>query len=95
MVERICLVVLGGITLSILLSAYRVLRGPTVPDRIIALDNISINLVAAIIVISIRARSAMYIDVALVLAVLSFLGTVAAARYLLAGTPIDGRPTDS
>ncbi len=95
MVERICLLVLGGITLSILLSAYRVLRGPTVPDRIIALDNISINLVAAIIVISIRARSAVYIDVALVLAVLSFLSTVAAARYLLGGTPIDGCPADS
>ncbi len=88
----VSVVVLFGITLSILLSAYRVLRGPTVPDRVVALDNISINLVAAIIVISIRAQSALYIDVALVLAILSFLGTVAAAKYLLRGTAIDGSP---
>ncbi len=83
-------VVLVGITLSVLLSAYRALRGPTIPDRVVALDNISTNLVAAIIVVSIRAQSAMYIDVALVLAILSFLGTVAAAKYLLGGTVIDG-----
>ena len=68
------------------------LRGPTIPDRVVALDNITINLVAAIIVISIRAQSALYIDVALVLAILSFLGTVAAAKYLLRGTVIDGSP---
>ena len=88
----VSVVVLVGITLSILLSAYRVLRGPTIPDRVVALDNIAINLVAAIIVISIRAQSALYIDVALVLAILSFLGTVAAAKYLLRGTVIDGSP---
>ena len=88
----VAIVVLVGITLSILLSAYRVLRGPTIPDRVVALDNISINLVAAIIVISIRAQSATYIDVALVLAILSFLSTVAAAKYLLGGTVIDGSP---
>ncbi|MCY4388763.1 MAG: monovalent cation/H+ antiporter complex subunit F [Desulfurellaceae bacterium] len=88
----VSVVVLVGITLSILLSAYRALRGPTIPDRVVALDNISINLVAAIIVISIRAQSALYIDVALVLAILSFLGTVAAAKYLLRGKVIDGSP---
>ena len=88
----VSVIVLVGITLSILLSAYRVLRGPTIPDRVVALDNISINLVAAIIVISIRAQSALYIDVALVLAILSFLGTVTAAKYLLRGTIIDGSP---
>ena len=95
MIENVCFIMLSGITLSILLSAYRVLRGPSVPDQVVALDNIAINLVAAIIVISIRTASALYIDVALVLAILSFLSTVAAARYLLGGTVIDGRPTDS
>lgn len=88
----VSIVVLIGITLSILVSAYRVLRGPTIPDRVVALDNISVNLVAAVIVLSIRAQSALYIDVALVLAILSFLGTVAAAKYLLGGTVIDASP---
>lgn len=94
MIERICFFMLSGITVSILLSAYRVIRGPSVPDQVVALDNIAINLVAAIIVISIRTASVLYIDVALVLAILAFLSTVAAARYLLGGTVIDGRPTD-
>ena len=84
----VSVVVLAGITLSILCSAYRVLRGPTIPDRVVGLDNISTNLVAVVIVLSIHARSALYIDVALVLAILSFLGTVAAAKYLLRGTVI-------
>ena len=88
----VSLVVLGGITLSVLLSAYRVLRGPTIPDRVVALDNISVNLVAAIIVFSIHTQSPLYMDVALVLAILSFLATVAAAKYLLGGTVIDGSP---
>ena len=84
-------IVLMGITVSILLSAYRVVRGPTIPDRVVALDNISINLVAAIVVVSIRAQNAVFVDVALALAILSFLGTVAAAKYLLGGTVIDGQ----
>lgn len=92
MIATVTLLVLSGIALSILLSAYRVLWGPTIPDRVVALDNISTNLVAAIVVFSIRSQSALYIDVALVIAILSFLATVAAAKYLLRGTVIDGSP---
>jgi multicomponent Na+:H+ antiporter subunit F len=90
MIAAISLLVLSGITLSILLSTYRVLWGPTIPDRVVALDNISTNIVAAIVVFSIHSHSALYIDVALVIAILSFLATVAAAKYLLRGTVIDG-----
>jgi len=90
MIVTVTLFVLSGITLSILLSAYRVLRGPSIPDRVVALDNISTNLVAAIVVFSIHSQSALYVDVALVIAILSFLATVAAAKYLLRGTVIDG-----
>ena len=91
MIVTVTLFVLSGITLSILLSAYRVLRGPTIPDRVVALDNISTNIVAAIVVFSIRSQNALYIDVALVIVILSFLATVVAAKYLLRGTVIDGR----
>jgi multisubunit Na+/H+ antiporter MnhF subunit len=90
MIASVTLFALSGITLSIFLSAYRVLRGPSIPDRVVALDNISTNVVAAIVVFSIRSQSALYVDVALVLAILSFLGTVVAAKYLLRGTVIDG-----
>jgi multisubunit Na+/H+ antiporter MnhF subunit len=92
MIAAVTLLVLSGITFSIVLSAYRVFRGPTIPDRVVALDNISTNMVAMIVVFSIRSQSALYIDVALVIAILSFLATVAAAKYLLRGTVIDGSP---
>lgn len=95
MIEAVSFFVLGGITVSIVLSAYRVFRGPTIPDRVVALDNISTNLVAAIIVYSIYIRSVLYTDVALVLAILAFLSTVAAARFLLGGTVIDRPPKDT
>jgi multisubunit Na+/H+ antiporter MnhF subunit len=90
MIATVTLLVLSGIMLSILLSAYRVFWGPTIPDRVIALDNISTNIVAAIVVFAIRSHSALYTDAALVIAILSFLATVAAAKYILRGTVIDG-----
>jgi multisubunit Na+/H+ antiporter MnhF subunit len=90
MIAPVTLLVLSGIALSILLSAYRVFWGPTIPDRVVALDNISTNLVAAIVVFAIRSRSALFTDVALVIAILSFLATVATAKYVLRGTVIDG-----
>ncbi len=92
MIDPVTLIVLSGIVLSILMSAYRVFVGPTAPDRVVALDNISTNLVAAIVVFSIRAKSQWYTDVALVLAILSFLATVAAAKYILRRTVINGSP---
>ena len=90
MIATLTLLVLSGITLSILLSAYRVLWGPTIPDRVVALDNIATNIVAAIVVFAIRSHSALYTEVALVIAILSFLATVAVAKYVLRGTVIDG-----
>jgi multisubunit Na+/H+ antiporter MnhF subunit len=90
MIGPVTTVVLSGIAVSILLSAYRVFRGPTLPDRVVAMDNIATNLLAAVVVWSIRTRSVFYTDVALVMAILSFLATVAAAKYVLQGKVIDG-----
>ena len=92
MIAAVTLTVLTGIALSILLSAYRVFWGPTLPDRVVAMDNISTNLLAAVVVWSIRTRTVFYTDVALVMAIVSFLATVAAAKYVLQGKVIDGSP---
>ena len=90
MINAVTLFVLFGISVCIALSAYRAFIGPTIPDRVIALDNITTNIVAAIVVFAIRAEQAMYIDAALVVTLLSFLTTVSLAKYLLSGTVIDG-----
>lgn len=90
MIEMVADFVLAGIGLSIALSAVRIFIGPTLPDRVVALDNIATNNVAVIVVLSLRAGSEVYIDAALVIAILSFLGTVAISKYLMRNVVIDG-----
>lgn len=74
-----CLV---GLAVALLLVLYRVLQGPTVPDRVAALDLAAIVAACSIGVLAIRNDKPAYLDVAVVLALLVFLGTVAFARYL-------------
>lgn len=60
----------------------RLVRGPYLPDRVIALDLISILAMGFIVVYSVRFNQPNFMDVAIILAVISFLGTVAFAFYL-------------
>ena len=73
---------LGMLGLSALLALWRVVRGPTLPDRVVALDLIGV-LVVCIAVTSAAATGARYyLDVAIVIALISFVGTIAYARYV-------------
>ncbi len=76
---RIAYVILA---VASLLALGRGLRGPTLPDRVVALDLIG-TLVVAYAVISAAATGATYfLDVAVVIALISFVGTIAYARYV-------------
>lgn len=82
--------VAGGIALALLSSAlfvafFRLARGPSLPDRVVALDLISTISVAIIAVYTIITDKPVLLDVAIVLALIAFLGTVAFARYLEKG----------
>ncbi len=70
------------LTLSIILVIYRLVRGPKSADRIIALDLLSVLVVALVAIYAIISRTAVYLDVAIAYALVAFLGTVAFARYL-------------
>jgi multicomponent K+:H+ antiporter subunit F len=83
---NVCLVML---TCSAALCMARLLRGPSVLDRALALDTLSINLIGIITLLCIRDNTAVYFDAALVIAVIGFLSTVAVAKYLLKGDIID------
>jgi len=74
-----CLAVLG---LSLVLSFVRLLRGPSLPDRIIALDLVAYQAVALMLTYAVVLEQPNFLEVALVLALIAFLGTVAFARYL-------------
>lgn len=67
---------------SLFLSFFRLVRGPSLPDRVVALDLISNVAVGFIALYGIATHQGVYLDVAIVLALISFLSTVAFARYL-------------
>jgi multicomponent Na+:H+ antiporter subunit F len=74
--------VFGMLVLAMFLSFIRLVRGPSLPDRVVALDLITVLAAAILAVDTIATRNAVFLDAAIVLALISFLGTVAFARYL-------------
>ncbi|MBN1278616.1 MAG: cation:proton antiporter [Chlorobium sp.] len=70
------------IGLSILVIFVRLVIGPSIADRVVALDLLSANAIAFIAVYSIKNKSTTFLDVGIIVAILAFLGTVAFAYYL-------------
>ena len=77
------LVALAMLLVSMMLVLWRLARGPTAADRVIALDLLSMLVVAFLVAVSIHARETSYLDVAIAYACIAFLGTVALARYIM------------
>ena len=75
-------VVYGLLSLSLLISLMRVIMGPSLPDRVVALDLVAFIVIAMIATYSISSGHPVYLDVAVVLALVAFLGTIAFARYV-------------
>ncbi|NCA88989.1 MAG: K+/H+ antiporter subunit F [Gammaproteobacteria bacterium] len=71
------------------LSFWRLLIGPSAPDRILALDTLYINTIALLILLGLRLDSALYFEAALLIAVIGFVGTLALCKYLLRGDIIE------
>ena len=79
----------GLVATAVLLNLYRLLAGPTRGDRILALDTLTINSIALIMLFGIAERSTTYFEAALLLAMVGFLGTVAYAKFLLRGDIVE------
>ncbi|WP_303285133.1 K+/H+ antiporter subunit F [Marinobacter sp. SS8-8] len=77
------------VTLATLLNVYRLIKGPDAPDRVLALDTLYINAIALIILLGITLGTRMYLEAALLIAVMGFVGTVAMAKYLKRGSVIE------
>lgn len=73
------------LALGMLAALVRLLRGPSLADRVIALDAIAALIVCVAATLAIRTGQAVFIDVALVIALVSFLGTIALAQAIEAG----------
>lgn len=71
------------LSLSFLLTIIRILKGPTLPDRILGLDMLVAIAIGFIAVIGIKTGYALYVDIAIALGLVGFLATVAFARFVL------------
>lgn len=70
---------------GIILALWRMLLGPTTPDRVVAADTLGVITTAAIALLALVLDSDLYLDVALIYGVLAFVGTVAVARAIEGG----------
>ncbi|MCC0033987.1 MAG: cation:proton antiporter [Hoeflea sp.] len=74
---------LGILSVSFLVTIYRIVKGPTLPDRILGLDMLVAIAIGFIAVIGIKTGYTLYVDVAIALGLVGFLATVAFARFVL------------
>ncbi len=82
-------IVFAAIAVSMVLTLYRLIKGPSVPDRILALDTLYVNVVALLVMLGIQDRTSIYFEAALLIALMGFVGTVALSRYLARGDVMD------
>ncbi|ABE58256.1 K+/H+ antiporter subunit F [Chromohalobacter israelensis] len=75
--------------IAILLNLYRATVGPSLPDRILALDTMYVNSIALIVLFGIWLGHRTYFEAALLIAMLGFVSTVAVCKYLLRGDIIE------
>ena len=79
------LVVLLALLFCVIMAMIRVIRGPTEPDRIVGLDTINTIVIIGMIIFGAAFNEVIYIDVAIVYALLSFISTLFIAKYLEGG----------
>lgn len=76
----VCMHLVG---IAMLLALWRLLRGPTVPDRILALDTLSVTAIAELMLFGMYLDSAIYFEAALIIAMLGFCSTVVLSKFVL------------
>jgi multicomponent Na+:H+ antiporter subunit F len=86
-------VTLVALSVALLMVAWRILAGPTLPDRIVALDLLVGIVIGFIATLTIRTGYSSYLDVAIALGLVGFLATVALARFVLSRGQSGDAPT--
>lgn len=82
-------VFLACIAIALLLNLWRLFTAPTVTDRILTLDTMTVNAIALVVAYGIWTGSGLYLEVAVLFALTGFVGTVAYCKYLLRGSIIE------
>lgn len=82
-------IAIAMVGLASALTLWRLVKGPSVVDRILALDTLTINAIALVLMLGLALGTSLYFEAALILAMTGFVGTVALCKYLLGGKMID------
>jgi multicomponent K+:H+ antiporter subunit F len=80
---------LAMMVLALLLNLWRLVRGPSVLDRVVALDTMYINVIALLVLLGVLRGSVLYFESALLIAMVGFVGTVALCKFMLRGNIIE------
>jgi len=82
-------IAVAAVSLAMALCAWRLMRGPHITDRVLAIDTLYLNAVALVVLLGIRLQTPLLFEAALIMAMLGFASTVALARYLTRGDAIE------
>ncbi len=80
---------MAAFVFALALSAWRLLRGPSLVDRILALDTLYINTLALLVLLGIQRGTPLYFEATLVIAMLGFASTVVLSKYLSRGDIVE------
>tara|TARA_R110002020_G_scaffold112746_11_gene259353 strand:- start:1000 stop:1269 length:270 start_codon:yes stop_codon:yes gene_type:complete len=89
MIQTCINIAMGAFALAMVLNMYRLLRGPGVPDRILALDTLSVNTIALLVLAGLRDASTIYFEAAVVIAMLGFVTTIVLSKYVIRGDIVE------
>lgn len=89
MLNTVVMIVSSMVSIALILNLYRLLVGPDVLDRVLALDTMYINGIALIVLLGIYFRSALYFEGALLIALLGFISSTALCKFLIRGDLIE------
>jgi len=87
MIEAVSQITLVTLGLALLIAFVRLVKGPTLPDRIVAMDLFGVLVVGLIVVLAGSSGVRATLDAAIVIALVGFLGTIAYATYVERGDP--------
>jgi len=89
LIETMLLIALALFMIAIALHVIRIIKGPTMPDRAIALDTIGVNLISSMAIVSILFETTAFLEAILILGILAFIGTIAFSKFIERGVIIE------
>lgn len=89
MIDTALIIAFTLVGAAVALNFWRLLRGPSATDRILALDTLYVNTIALLVLFGIYLSNNIYFEAALLIALMGFVGTVALCKYLLRGDIIE------